>query len=186
MHITQASKAQAGDIARLITMAMTDDCCQYLAGPDHTVDDFRRLITLLAEDDDTQYSWRHTLVALDDEGRVAGICVAYPGADLHRLRRAFIDGARRLLGQDHSHMADETGPGELYIDSLAVYPEYRGQGIASLLLSATVERAHAAGLPAGLLVDKGNPRAARLYASLGFKAVGEATWGGHPMTHMRY
>ena len=42
------------------------------------------------------------------------------------------------------------------------------------------------GLPAvGLLVDKGNPLAEKLYARVGFGYVDDNEWGGHPMRHLQ-
>ena len=82
-------------------------------------------------------------------------------------------------------MDDETQTGELYIDSLAVLPEYRRQGIARKLLLATKEQANRMGLPRiGLLVDKNNPAGEALYASVGFRYVNDSHWGGHPMKHL--
>ena len=64
---------------------------------------------------------------------------------------------------------------------------YRGQGIAGQLLDATKQKARLLGIPAvGLLVDKGNPDAERLYLRHGFEYVGDNTWGGHPMKHLQY
>ncbi len=184
MNIQPANLSHAEDIARLIMQAMSDECCQNLAGPAHTLDDFARVMLSLVRADHTQYSYHNALVALTPDGRVAGACVGYRGDDLHALREAFIRAARQHFQIDYSAMADETRPGEYYIDSLAVYPEYRRQGIATALLRAAAERAHNIGLPAALLVDKGNPGARRLYEAAGFIADGDATWGGHPMTHM--
>ena len=63
----------------------------------------------------------------------------------------------------------------------------RGRGIATLLLKAAIDKARRMGLPAvGLLVDKGNPKAEKLYTRVGFKYVGDNTWGGHPMKHLQY
>ena len=82
-------------------------------------------------------------------------------------------------------MDDETQAGELYLDSLAVLPEYRRQGIARKLLLATKERANSQGLPCvGLLVDKANPVGEALYTSVGFQYVNDNQWGGHPMKHL--
>lgn len=183
--IRQASPAQADAIARLIMEAMNHDCCRYFAGPQHTLDDFHRLMTRLVERPDSQYSYQNTLVAMAGD-TLAGICVSYDGALLHTLRRAFIDGARAAFGIDHGGMDDETQPGELYVDSLAVAERFRGQGIAALLLRATTVKARQLGLPTtGLLVDKGNPRAERLYTRLGFRFVNDTIWGSHPMKHLQ-
>ena len=186
MIIEQAKKEQSYDIARLIMQAMTDDCCLYMAGPGNTLADFERMMVRLVEMDESQYSYRNTLVALDADGRVAGAGVAYDGACLHRLRRAFFHVAQQELGRDFSNIDDETGAGEFYLDSIAVYPQYRRQGIATALIRALVAKAHALGMPAGLLVDKANPNAGRLYAALGFKYVEDKMWGGHLMSHLRF
>ena len=136
------------------------------------------MMTTLVRRDDSQYSYRNAMVALDDnttDGHpvVAGVIVGYDGADLHRLRETFLQAAKEFLGQDFRGMADETQAGEYYIDSLAVNESYRHQGLATLLL------------PVGLLVDKGNPGAERLYRSLGFEYVNDTTWGGHEMRHLQ-
>ena len=81
-------------------------------------------------------------------------------------------------------MDDETQEGEFYLDSLAVYTEYRKRGIASKLLQRFVDYATELGLPAALLVDKNNPNAERLYTSLGFVYKNDAMWGGHEMRHL--
>ena len=84
-------------------------------------------------------------------------------------------------------MDDETAAGELYVDSLAVDAHHRGQGIAKALLKATILRASRLSLPAvGLLVDKGNPKAEKLYHDVGFRYVGDNQWGGHAMKHLQY
>ena len=82
-------------------------------------------------------------------------------------------------------MDDETQAGELYLDSLAIEPEHRRQGIARQLLKATKEKAERMGLPCvGVLVDKGNLAGEKLYASVGFRYVNDSSWGGHPMKHL--
>lgn len=176
---------EAAQIARLIMTAMTDECCQYFCGSDHTLKDFHSLITQLAGRQNTQYSYANTICCRDVAGNVVGVCTSYDGSELLRLRQAFIDGAKKAFGIDHSSIPLETEAGELYIDSLAVLPEYRGQGIASMLLEKTKEKCVRMGIPAvGLLVDNGNPKAELLYRKCGFEVVGVNEWGGHPMKHM--
>lgn len=184
MIIQQARRDQAAAIAQLIMTAMTDDCCLNFCGEGRGLDDFRSMMVALVERDDSQYSYRNTLVA-EDGGRVVGIAVSYDGGRLHTLREAFIVQARTWLGRDHSGMDDETQAGELYLDSFAVLPEYRRQGIGTRLLLATAEKARQMGIPqVGLLVDKGNPTAERLYLAAGFRYEGDSMWGGHPMKHL--
>ena len=184
IDIREATKEQAAEIANLIMIAMTDECCLYFCGDGYGLKDFRTMKTMLVEQEDSQYSYRNTLVAMDRD-KVVGISVSYDGSRLHELRRAFIDAAKAHIGKDHSSMDDETEAGELYLDSLAVLPYYRRQGIAKALLLATKEKANLCGLPCvGLLVDKANPVGETLYTSVGFRYVADKRWGGHPMKHL--
>ena len=184
IEIREASKSQAAEIASLIMTAMTDDCCLYFCGEGYGLEDFHKMMTMLVERENSQYSYRNTLVAMDAD-KVVAISVSYDGGCLHELRRAFIEAAKEQIGKDHSGMDDETQAGELYLDSLAVLPEYRRQGIARKLLLATKERANLLDLPrVGLLVDKDNPVGEALYTSVGFQYVNDNQWGGHPMKHL--
>ncbi|MCR4603801.1 MAG: GNAT family N-acetyltransferase [Prevotella sp.] len=183
-EIRAARKEQSAEIARLIMMAMTDDCCLYFCGEGYGLDDFRQMMTRLVERDDSQYSYLNTLVAMDGN-TIAGISVSYDGGKLHDLRRAFIEEAQKTIGKDHTGMDDETQAGELYLDSLAVLPEYRKRGIATQLLLATKCKAEQLQLPClGLLVDKDNPIGEALYTSAGFRYANDSLWGGHPMKHL--
>ena len=189
MKIVPASIEQAESIASLIMLAMNHECCQNFAGPSHTLEDFHRMMTALVRRDDSQYSYRNAMVALDDnttDGHpvVAGVIVGYDGADLHRLRETFLQAAKEFLRQDFRGMVDETQAGEYYIDSLAVNESYRHQGLATLLLKKLIDQ-KGQRQPVGLLVDKGNPGAERLYRSLGFEYVNDTTWGGHEMRHLQ-
>src|SRR5262249_61660321 len=59
--------------------------------------------------------------------------------------------------------------------SVAVYPEFRGQHVGTLLLGALVARAERDGVRGlSLSVNRENP-ARRLYARLGFEVAGEHT-----------
>ena len=184
ISIRGARPDEAARIADLIIMAMTEECCLHFCGPGHDIRDFRRVMTSLVSRSDTQYSYNNTLVATIEDN-IVGICVSYDGALLHLLRQPFIDAAQQEWGMDHSSIPDETQAGELYIDSLAVDPDYRGRGIASLLLRATIDKSRALGLPStGLLVDLGNPKAEALYNKVGFQYAGTNSWGGHGMKHL--
>ena len=142
-------------------------------------------MTSLVKAEKSQYSYRNTIVAADKE-KVVGALVSYDGARLHELRTAFIDGMKSVFDKDFSQIDDETAAGELYLDSLAVNPDYRKRGIASRLLLASAEKARRLGIPrVGLLVDQSNPSAEHLYRSVGFHYVEDAVWGGHKMRHLQ-
>ena len=184
IEIRKATRAQASEIACLIMMAMTDDCCLHFCGDGYGLEDFRKMMTSLVEREDSQYSYKNTYVACD-ENKIVGISVSYDGGKLHGLRHAFLELSKKYIGKDNSGMDDETQAGELYLDSLAVLPEYRRQGIAKRLIAATKKRADELNLPCvGLLVDKANPVGEALYESVGFRYSNDGHWGGHEMKHL--
>lgn len=186
INIELATPDKASHIASLIMEAMNTDCCQNFAGPKHTLVDFHQMMERLVKMEDSQYSYRNTLLATNSEGIVMGILVAYDGALLKKARERFIEESIVSFGIDYSGMDAETQEGEFYVDSLAVSSNYRGKGIAKRLLQAAIERGREKGLPKiGLLVDKGNPRAESLYAHLGFMYVNDTVWGGHGMKHLQ-
>ena len=187
INIGPATPDTASHIASLIMEAMNPGCCQNLAGAHHTLAEFHQVMERLVRMEDSQYSYRNTLLATNSEGITAGIIVSYDGAKLKALRQRFIEEAKATFGIDYTGMDPETQEGELYIDSLAVPAAFRGKGIAKMLLNAVIEKGREMGLPAvGLLVYKGNPKAERLYANMGFEYVNDAVWGGHSMKHLQY
>lgn len=63
--------------------------------------------------------------------------------------------------------------GDCYMDNIAVFPEYRGQGAATALLNALLEEArHRGGEFLSLEVRPSNIGAVRLYHKLGFREEG--------------
>lgn len=188
MQILPAKKEHAHLIGKAVTMAIGDEITRNLAGESHCADDVEKLFTALAGRDDTQYSYRNTLVAQTADGQVAGLAVAYDGAGLITMRRIFFSEAADRIGLtvdgNIDDIAPETTPDEFYLDTLAVFAEYRGQGIARQLLKATKKRADAIGKPLGLLVDKTNVNARRLYDSAGFVKKDERPFAGEIMDHL--
>lgn len=81
IQIEQATPDKASHIASLIMEAMNAQCCQNFAGPQHTLVDFHRMMTKLVEMEDSQYSYKNTLVAMSTDGILVGILVAYDGAE---------------------------------------------------------------------------------------------------------
>lgn len=185
--IVPADKEDASIISRGIMTAL------HIGEPDAAItlendhiSSWTKIFTELAARDDSQYSYQNTLKAINDNGEVLGIIIGYNGARLRVLRESFFNTVLRVTGEDFSDIPDETSSDEWYLDSLAVWPEYRGQGIGEALLKAAVEKAHSERLPAGLLVDKGNPKARRLYEKVGFKYVDDRPFADVMMDHMQF
>lgn len=125
--------------------------------------------------EDTLYSWRNATIAQYD-GVPAGLMIAYDGARYRLMRDITFPMIRRYVGDDYHQMDDEAGPGEYYLDSLAVLPEYRCKGIASALIREMLKQCREAGIPlATIAVDPENSTAYRLYTSHGFKPDGQIT-----------
>ncbi len=184
INIIPAERADAPLIARTIMEALGAEMCESFTRPGRTLEDIEELFTICAESDDSQYSWVNTLKAVDEDGNVCGMVISYDGAKLYELRKRFLDEFAKQNGfRIDDRMTDETEPGEWYLDSLAVFPEYRGRGIARQLIEGVRQRALPSGKPVGLLVDKTNHRAEGLYNRLGFRTVGDRSFAGELMTH---
>lgn len=186
IKIELAKKEQATIIASLIMEAMNYDCCQWFIGLENTLDSFHKLLSRLVENDNSLYSYHNTLVAVNEDGDVVGICVCYDGAKVKELRKSFEIEMLQTYEKDYSHLPYETKAGEFYIDSLCVHQEWRKKGIASQLLNAAKEKANGLHLPASLLVDTSNSKAEALYIRLGFKYDSKTKWGGHSMKRLIY
>ncbi|MDE6078931.1 MAG: GNAT family N-acetyltransferase [Duncaniella sp.] len=187
--IRDARPDDAEFIAKCICWAVGDEIVDSLAAvtPGHTRDDVRRMFTALAEGTGAQYSYLNTIIAADSEtDRPVGALIAYDGARLHRLRRAFYPAAEKFLDWHVTDLPDECQPDEYYIDTLGVHPDFRGRGIAKALLESTLWHAAEIGKPAALLVDKTNHRARGLYNRLGFLPYGEHPFAGVMMDHLRH
>lgn len=178
--VRQAVREDAPLIARAVAMAIGDE----EALRSYCGEDYLGVLTLIAEGDDTQYSWRNGLVA-EVDGVVVGAIVGYDGAQLRTLR----DGTFAILQEAPGRVptiADETEAGEYYLDSVGVMPEFCGQGVGRALIEALCERGLSEGHEyAGLIVDCDNPRAEKLYTSLGFERVGTRIFFGHQMWHLQ-
>ena len=186
MKIIPARPEDSRLIGKSVVDAIGIEIAESLAGDKHSVDDVVDMFAMLAEREDSQYSYTNTLVAIDDDGKPVGVCIGYDGARLHELRKAFFFFFSSCLGLCLEGVEDECDADEFYLDTIAVLPEYRGQGIAGALLRASIERAAKCGKPAGLLVDPINPNARRLYERVGFTKVGDRPFVHVMMDHMQY
>lgn len=188
--IREATPQDSARIAEAIIMAIGDQLAESLANG-HDLQSVTDVFTLLAERDDSQYSYRNSMIAETADGAVAGVVVAYDGSILIEARRLFFALAKEKLGWDICDIvADgepevETDPSEYYLDSLAVWPAFRGKGIATKLINEAGLRARKAHKPLGLLCAPHNDNAKRLYLNLGFKEIGKRPFAGEEMAHLQ-
>ena len=98
--------------------------------------------------------------------------ISYDGADYATMRKETFRLIAEEVGRDFRQMEPETEAGEYYVDSIAVLPDYRGQGIGTQLLRAGVEKAQQLHIgKVSIVVSPDNPKAQQLYESLGFQYV---------------
>lgn len=186
--IREGRKEDAGFIAEGIMEAIGEEICMKIGErADDALASAKTLFERTASMETSQYSFRNALVAESADGHRAGVLLAYDGSGLHHLRQAFVDIYNEMYGTviKEADFDDETSPDEIYIDTLAVKPEYRRHGLGGKLIEAAIERHRNSGKPTGLLVDFNNPGARRLYEKSGFKSMGTRSFCGVEMEHMQ-
>ena len=178
--IRPATVDDAAFIAEIVAMAIGDD----VALKEYCGEQYIRVFTAVASEQNTQYSWQNVFVA-ECDGKTVGAGVGYDGALLSILRERTLSIVARETGRTPV-IVDETEAGEYYLDSLGVLPEYRGKGIASQLVLSICNKAKSLGHQrVGLIVDEENPQAERLYSAIGFECVGKRVFFGHRMRHLQ-
>lgn len=114
------------------------------------------------------YSYRYTRVA-EVDGLAVGSLLSYPGDIYRDLRQKTFSAIWPELSQMEAESDQETGPGEYYLDTLAVLPAYRGHGIGRELLKDGIQKGIRLGFKRiALVADAGMPHLIRLYESVGF------------------
>lgn len=136
-------------------------------------------------DPQSMYSWNKSLIA-EAAGKPVGCIISYTGDDYKSIReytwsRLWND----LDPETIRKTAIETYPGEYYLDSLAIEPEYRGQGLGKELMCAAIENGKKLGYDRfSLIVALEKPRLKEYYATLGFKEENEVDFFGHKYKRM--
>lgn len=109
--------------------------------------------------------------------RLEALCFSRPWSETALSEEIENDSACFLVAVEDDAVLGYCGMhcacGECYIDNVAVFPEYRGRGIAAALLTALTEHAKACGGEfISLEVRPSNAAAVQLYEKLGFCTVG--------------
>ena len=177
--IRKATQNDALMIAEAVGMAIGDGSVQGYCG-----ENWLNVLAEVARLESSQYSYNNAFIA-EVDGTLAGAIVGYDGAQLPTLREQTLAIINKYNKIDVT--IDETEPGEYYLDSLYVRPEYRKIGVASKLIATFCQNAFNNGhQQVGLIVDFDNPSAEQLYTQIGFRRVGQRTFFGHQMWHLVY
>jgi ribosomal protein S18 acetylase RimI-like enzyme len=140
-------------------------------GIDHPNDKMMQSVTALCRRPGVLYSWQNSMLA-EQDGKVVACLISYDGADYATMRKETFRLIAEEVGRDFRQMESETEAGEYYVDSIAVLPDYRGQGIGTQLLRAGAEKARQLHIgKVSIVVSPDNPKAQQLYESLGFQYV---------------
>lgn len=182
MEIRKAQPEDASIIARLILLAMEEIAYHFIG--EKSQEKALYFLEGLVKEEGNQYSYENCWVLTNDEDIVATACI-YEGAKLHELRKPVGDKIKSLFGKDFNP-EDETQAGEFYIDCVGVNPKMQGMGLGSKMFNFLIKEYVAnKGLTLGLLVEKDNPLAKKLYLKLGFEVVGEKALAGKNLEHMQ-
>lgn len=181
--IRKANREEAKTIADLMFFAMKDIVFDFIG--EQNEEKSKQFLSELIAQENNQYSYQNSWI-LEFENQIAGSFTIYNGEQLDELRQPVLD----LLKDKYNrviHPQDETEAGEYYIDTIAIFPEFRGKGFGNSILDYIIEEfANKKGLTLGLLVDFTNPKAKKLYESKGFKVVGEKQLMRENHEHMQY
>lgn len=175
ISIRAAQKEDAGFVALNVMRSVRED-----VPPAEWMDAMMEICSR----EDTLYSYRNTCL-LEVDGTPAGSLTAYDGAIYAQARELSFGLFAEKTGNVPAQAEAETGPGEFYLDSLGVLPEYRGKGLGRLLIRDALSRAEARGFRlVTLIVETDRPHLAAYYASLGFHESSPLTFLGESYIKM--
>ncbi|MDY5632076.1 MAG: GNAT family N-acetyltransferase [Bacteroidaceae bacterium] len=184
MLIRKATPQDAEFVAMVLMEALSRKALNEDGSLKAELAELHRQVVRLVLHEGTLYHWRHATLAVGDDGTPMGGLIAYDGARYHEMRQLTFDLFEGKPDFDPEQMEDESRAGEYYLDSLCTLPPYRRHGVGASLLRQGIADAKALGLRATLAVSPENPKAAALYAQMGFRDNGPMFIFGE--TYRRY
>ncbi|MDD4149056.1 MAG: N-acetyltransferase [Bacteroidales bacterium] len=182
MIIRKAKIEDSNVISTYMMLAMSDIFCQIIG--ENSLEKANQVLELLVRKKANQYSYENCWVVESKEGIIAAVSI-YDGAKLQELRAPVVAMIKSMFNRDFLP-EDETQADEFYIDCVGVKPDQQGKGIGSKILQFLIDDyVNKRNKTLGLLVDKNNPFAKRLYLKLGFEVIGEKTLSGKRMEHLQ-
>ncbi|MET1030485.1 GNAT family N-acetyltransferase [Domibacillus tundrae] len=181
LSIRPALPKDAGFAMPLIIEAIGAIACR-LTGMQKEEDVVRTLLTLFKQETN-RHSYLYTWIA-EQKGVPAGILVLYDGQKGEELD-AILSSWLQKNGAPISFLDKEAHSDEWYIDTICVHPDFRGQGIGTILLDHAEKTAKQHGAQKlALNVEIEKKRAHLLYKRKGFEVTEPWTIIGEPFHHM--
>lgn len=169
-------------IASIMILAMKDIAYQFIG--ENSVIKASLFLESLIRKKANQYSYENCWV-IESNKEIVATANIYDGAKLHELRQPVTDTIKSVFKRSFIP-EDETQAGEFYIDCIGVRTDWQRKGIGSKMLRFLIdEYVDKSKKALGLLVDKENPDAKRLYLKLGFEIVDERILVGKKMEHLQ-
>ncbi len=183
MLIRKAKPEESDIIAQYLLLAMGDIAYKFIG--ENSKEKAANWLSGLISKTGNQYSFENCFVA-DEEGEIVAVALVYDGGNLQKLRKPVAQSLKLMFGRSFD-LEDETEPGEFYIDCVAVNPARQGEGIGSKMFQFLIdEYVYKQGKTLGLLVDKQNPGAKKLYLKLGFQFIKDKMFAGKQMEHLQF
>lgn len=122
------------------------------------------------------------------DGKIAAIMVGYPEELEDTIDEPLIKIMHNHGIKEKNLFGDkEAWPGEWYLDSFAVAPEFQGKGIGTKTMEHFIDVIRDRGEKIlSLNVDVNNEPAKHVYVKTGFEKVGQLYIGSHLYDHMQY
>jgi len=183
MIIRKAKPEDSKAIAIYTMLAMEEIVYQFIG--EKSSEKANQFLANLISKKGNQYSYENCWV-METDDEVVALAIVYDGGKLQELREPVAKEIKSMFNIDFNP-ENETEAGEYYIDSISVSPCQQGKGLGSKLFQFLIdEYVNKRNETLGLLVDKDNPNAKKLYLKLGFKIVGEKTLAGKEMEHLQF
>jgi ribosomal protein S18 acetylase RimI-like enzyme len=169
-------------VAELLVQAMDELALKFVNSS--RLSDALPVFELFFQKKNNQYSYDNTIVC-EDKGEVIGSITGYDGGKYTTLRQPFLDHLIKNYSFNNKDLEDETSAGEFYLDTVSVLPSKQGLGIGTSLIKAFIDRARLLEHKrVGLLVDRENPEAMKLYERIGFELLDKKIFLGREYFHL--
>lgn len=179
--IRRAKPIDASVAVPLIIEAI-GNIAEQMTGEHDSVAVERELIGLFKREDN-RHSYLTTVVA-ESKGSITGVMVLYSGKRAIELDKKLENWLREKTSENIV-IPPEAHSDEFYIDTVCVHPDYRGQGIGSLLLAHAEKIAIEEGFTKLTLnVEEEKEAAIRLYERVGYHVAEPWTIYGGAFHHM--